>query len=147
MLDLKEVHQRLEELKRRRRDLNRMFKDELAQNEQYKKIVDEIKILREKRKSIENAARVSCFGGSDELDRIKEQINDENQLLTDLALNQYIAGQTVEILAEDTRYVPQFSVKFKKDKTSEAVEASVQRAESHPERNYAPTSTPVPVLA
>ncbi|MBU0625226.1 hypothetical protein KKF05_02680 [Patescibacteria group bacterium] len=138
MLDLKEVHQRLEELKHRRRDLNRMFKDELDQNESYKKIVEELKVLREKKKSIENVARVSCFGGSDELERIKEQIKDEKQLLTDLALNQYVAGQTVEIVENETRFVPQFSVKFKKEKSSYAEEQRAVRAESHPTRTFLP---------
>ncbi|MEA3249541.1 MAG: hypothetical protein U9Q03_04245 [Patescibacteria group bacterium] len=138
MQNLQEIHRRLEELKRRRRELNRMFKDELAQNEQYQKIVEDLKVLREKKKSIENAAKVACFSEADELDRIKEQVASEREMMTDVALNMYVEGKTVEIVDEDARYVPQFSVKFKKEKSGYQEEAAVERAESHPDRNFFP---------
>jgi hypothetical protein len=142
MQNLQDIHRRLEELKRRRRELNRMFRDELAQNEQYQKIVEDLKVLREKKKSIENAAKAACFAEADELDRIKEQVASEREIMSDVALNLYVEGKTVEIVEEDARYVPQFSVKFKKEKTGYQEEATAQRAESHPERNFAPVPQP-----
>lgn len=136
MQNLQEIHQRLEELKRRRRELNRMFKDELEQNAEYKKIVEDLKVLREKKKSIENAAKVACFAEADELDRIKEQVASEREMMTDVALNMYVEGKTVEIVSEDVRYTPQFSVKFKKEKVGYQEDAAAERAESHPERTF-----------
>ncbi len=140
MQNLQEIHRRLEELKRRRRELNRMFKDELAQNQEYQKIVEDLKVLREKKKSIENSAKAACFAEADELDRIKEQVASEKEMLTDVALNMYVDGKTVEIVDEDVRYVPQFSVKFKKEKSGYQDEAAAERAESHPERTFAPAA-------
>lgn len=138
MQNLQEIHRRLEELKKRRRELNRMFKDELEQNEEYKKIVDDLRVLREKKKSIENAAKAACFSEMDELDRIKEQVASDNEMLADVALTMYAEGKTVEIVADDARYVPQFSVKFKKEKSGFQAEAEAARAESHPERTFIP---------
>ncbi len=143
MQNLHDVHRRLEDLKKRRRELNRMFKDELAQNEDYQKIVEQMKTLREKKKSIETAAKVAAFREADELDRIREQVKDETQLLTDIALNKYVSGETVEIVEEETRYVPEFSVKFKKQKDSFVEEQQAERAESHPDRTYAPVPAAV----
>jgi hypothetical protein len=142
MQNLQEIHRRLEELKRRRRELNRMFKDELAQTEQYQKIVEDLKVLREKKKSIENAAKAACFSEADELDRIKEQVAADREMMSDIALNMYVEGKTVEIVDEDVRYVPQFSVKFKKEKSGYREDAAAERAESHPERTFAPAPQP-----
>ncbi|MFH1047208.1 MAG: hypothetical protein V1738_02795 [Patescibacteria group bacterium] len=140
MQNLQEIHCRLEDLKKRRRELNKMFKDELAHNDEYQKIVDQIKTLREKKNSIENVAKVAAFREMDELERIKEQIKDETQLLTDLTLNKYVSGETVEIIAAETRFVPEFTVKFKKQKDSYMAEIEADRAESHPERTFSPVS-------
>jgi len=134
---------RLEELKRKRRELNRMFKDELAQNEQYQKIVEDLRVLREKKKSIENTTKVSCFAGRDAIKDVADQIKVEKELLTDVALNMYVEGRTVEIVNQDTRYTPEFSVKFKKEKTSFVEEQQAARAESHPERTFAPVPAAV----
>lgn len=138
MQNLNEIHRRLEELKRRRRELNRIFKDELSQNEEYQEIVEKMKAMRERKKSIENQTKAACFAEADELDRIKEQIAGEKEMLTDVALNMYVEGQTVEIVDEDTRYVPEFTVKFKKDKLAYQDQAAAERAESHPERTFLP---------
>jgi hypothetical protein len=138
MKNLQDIHTRLEDLKRRRRELNRMFKDELAQHEEYQKIIEDMRVLREKKKSIENLAKAACFKEADELDQLKEQIASERELLADVALNMYADGQNIEIVQEDTRYIPQFSVKFKKEKAGYQEEAVAERAESHPERTFAP---------
>ncbi|MFC1638908.1 hypothetical protein ACFL26_01400 [Patescibacteria group bacterium] len=143
MQNLHDIHRRLEELKRRRRELNRMFKDELAQNDEYQELVDKLKTMRERKKSIENATKAQCFAEADELDRLKETIADQRGLMTDVALNMYVEGKTVEIVDEDTRYVPEFSVKFKKDKSAYQDQAAAERAESHPERTFAPAPQPV----
>jgi vacuolar-type H+-ATPase subunit I/STV1 len=140
MQNLNEIHRRLEDLKKRRRELNRMFKDELEHNEEYQKIVEQLKTLRDKKKSIENVAKVAAFREMDELERVKEQIKDDTQLLTDLALNKYISGESVEIIEDETRFVPEFSVKFKKQQDSYLATAEAERAESHPERTLAPVS-------
>lgn len=138
MANLQDIHQRLEELKRKRRELNRMFKDELAQNEEYKKIVEDLKVLKEKKKSIENTTKLSCFAGQDAIKDVSDQIKVEKELLTDVALNMYVEGQNVEIVDKDTRYTPEFSVKFKKQKDSFVAEQEAERAESHPDRTFLP---------
>ncbi|MFH2063268.1 MAG: hypothetical protein ABIJ46_03895 [bacterium] len=146
MWDINEVHRRIKEKKKERRDLNRIVKDELAQNPEYQQVVEELKTLKERQKSIESTVKLSCSSEVDRMEVLKDEIAADTELLSDLALNMYVEGKTVEIVDEDTRYVPQFTVRFKKDDTTvsaaESEAAKVQRAEPHPERTFAPFVQP-----
>ena len=59
MPKLEEVYKRLEENKKKRREINKMYKDDLNNNPRYQELVDEIKTLREEKKSIENWSNVN----------------------------------------------------------------------------------------
>ena len=146
MWDINELHHRLKEKKKERRDLNRVVKDELAQNAEYQQVVEELKTLRERKKSIEGTVKMSCSSEVDRMDVLKDEIVADTELLSDLALNMYVEGKTVEIVEDETRYVPQFTVRFKKDDTPVsavmAEAAAAAPAESHQERTFAPFVQP-----
>ncbi len=139
MRDLKSVHLKLQDKSRERRQLMRSFQDELAQNKEYVDLVEQIKKLREVKKSIENSVKASSLGDASKLDTLQLEIKDQREMLSDLALAAYTDGEQVEITDGDNiRWVPQFSVRFKKDKeTSETEKAAAERAASHPERTFA----------
>lgn len=142
MQDLGELHRKLQEKKRERRDLAKAFKDELEHDPEYTRIVGEMKTLRERKRSIENTARAKALADAERLDALRSEIDGGAELLADVALNRYAANEQVEIVDEDgTRWVPQFKVTFKKDKVSVADEAAAERAASHPERTFAPAGT------
>ena len=131
MRDLKSVHLKLQDKSRERRQLMRSFQDELAQNKEYVDLVEQIKKLREVKKSIENSVKASSLGDASKLDTLQLEIKDQREMLSDLALAAYTDGDNI-------RWVPQFSVRFKKDKeTSETEKAAAERAASHPERTFA----------
>lgn len=111
---LESVYKRLQEKKRKRRDLNKSFQDELSVHPRYQEIVEELKKLREEKKSIENEVRSPA--AISELEALKGDIKGDMEMLSDIALNKFLAQENVEIVDEmNTRWVPAFSVRFKKD--------------------------------
>lgn len=115
MNKLEEVYKSLEENKKKRREIAKMYKDELVNNQRHEEINEQLKELREEKKSIENQIKA---GSKDfqELDDLALEIRSETELLSDLALNMYMKNQTVEITDEyDNKLLPIFKVTFKKE--------------------------------
>ena len=116
MSRLEETYQELQEAKKQRRELTKMFKDELKHNQEYQRITEEMKKLREEKKAVENTVKASALKDAQALDDLRVEITSLQELLSDIALNMYVSKKTVEIVDEkDGRYVPHFSVRFKKD--------------------------------
>ncbi len=114
MPSLDEVYKRLDKAKKKRKDLNKMLKDELSANARYQEIQEEAKALREEKKGIEMEIR-SGSGELAELDELKIEISTDQELISDIALNMYVNKETVEIVDEnDEKWYPQFKVIFKK---------------------------------
>lgn len=129
MQNLQEVYVKLQEKKKAKKELAKMFQDELKNNGEYQELLEEMKTLRERKKSIENTARASAFGTALQMEELDTDIKNSNEMLTDLALTMYLSRQTVEIVDEyNARLVPQFAVKFKKDEMSAATEPVAEKA-------------------
>jgi uncharacterized coiled-coil DUF342 family protein len=142
MQDLKEVYSNLQAKKKERRELMKSFQDQLKHDGKYQEIVDEIKTLREQKKSIENTARAAAFADARQLDDLADEIKGSTELLTDVVVAKFLNRETVELTdEEENRLVPVFSVKFRKEE-GESMTAQIQaeRAASHPERMFAPTA-------
>lgn len=114
MQSLEDVYRQIDELKKEKKDLNKMFKDELQQHERHQEIMEAMKTLKEEKKGIENTIRSSSLGDSDRIQDISSEMQALGELLSDIALNMYVNNETVEIEHQDDKYVPVFSVKFKK---------------------------------
>lgn len=142
MQDLKEVYAKLQAKKKERRELVKMFSDQLKHDGAYKKIVEELKVLKEKKKSIEDTAKASAFADARQLDDLADEIKGSTELLTDVVVAKFLNRETVELTDEEqNRLVPVFSVKFRKEEgESMAAQIQAERAESHPERLFAPTA-------
>lgn len=112
---LKEVHLNIQQLKREKKELMSMVKDELAQNERYQEILEAAENLRTEKKSIELTVKESAPTEAARIDELAIEIKSNEELLSDLAFNLLMANQTVEIEHDDNRYIPKFSVRFKKD--------------------------------
>jgi DNA repair exonuclease SbcCD ATPase subunit len=122
MASLEEVHTRIQQKKKERTEIARMFKDDLANNSRYEEIIQEMKTLREEKKSIENQAYASAAKDAEKLDLLKLDIKSDQEQLADIAMTMYTEGKTVQVIDEyNNRWVPNFSVKFMKD--SENMEA------------------------
>ncbi len=115
MVNLQEVYNRLQETKKKQKEIRNAIKDALSTSAEYQEVLEKIKNLRVKKQQIE-AGVTSDFSG--ELAKMDEYIIDlksDNMLLSDAAISQLMKGETVEITDEyNNKYEPIFSVRFKK---------------------------------
>ncbi|OGL73654.1 hypothetical protein A3C96_02140 [Candidatus Uhrbacteria bacterium RIFCSPHIGHO2_02_FULL_60_10] len=141
MRDLKSVHGDLQIKTRERKKMMRAFQDELAQNREYQEMKEQLEKMREKKKSIENATKAEAWGDAGKLDLLRLEIKDGKHLLSDIALTMYAEGKPVEIVdADDVRWLPEFSVKFKKDQDS--AETAKEKANSRRSESFADDKVP-----
>ena len=116
MPDLKSLHDRLKASKRERREIQKVFKDDLAHNARYQQIVEQQKSLKEEKKSIENQAWSQSSGDAEKVDRLTLDIKADKEMLADVAINMVSDHKPIEIIDEtNQRWTPQFSVAMKKD--------------------------------
>ncbi len=115
MQDIQEVFIRIQEGKKKLKDLKEAYKDALSTSEQYKEVSDQVKTLREKKKSIENSIKESFSSEFTQIDDLKIDIASDMELLSDIALSKVLKGESVQIKDEhDQEFEPIFAVKFKK---------------------------------
>lgn len=115
MNDLQEVFNRIRETRTKAKQIRKMYKDALEASHEYQEILDKLETLKERKKSIENELKNEQAADFKQLDAFKMHVKNDMEMLSDLALNKLMAGETVEVKDEDdNRYEPLFSVKFKK---------------------------------
>lgn len=115
MKDIQEVFSRLQKSKKRQKELRQIYADALKNTPGYPQIVEDLKSMREKKKQVEIAIRQQFSHEITELEDLKVDIESDTQLLTDIALTQFMKGDTVEVTDEyENQYEPVFTVKFKK---------------------------------
>ena len=115
MAKLEEIFNKIQNSKKEQREIKAMYKDSLSNSAEYKKIAEEIGELKEKKKRIEENAKHDFSSEFTKLDSLKTDIESDKTILADLAINQLMKGETVEIIDDyNNKYEPIFSVKFKK---------------------------------
>ncbi|HNW56082.1 MAG TPA: hypothetical protein PKN62_03380 [bacterium] len=111
-----EMFNQLQELKHERKSLQAVYRDALSSAGDYKKLTDEIKTMREKRKMIIQAVEADLRSELDRLDEIKNEINNDKALLADAVINQMTKGEPVTVVDEyQEKYEPVFTVTFRKE--------------------------------
>lgn len=114
MQSLDAVYQRWTENKKKLRDVRRSAKDALHADARYQTILDETVALRARKKSLESEI-LDAQGGRAEEEGLALEVKTDAELLTDLTLTKFLAGESVEIVDEENgRLVPAFSVRFTK---------------------------------
>ncbi len=112
MKSIQEVFNNIQDKKREQREINRFIRDALASSSEYQDIKHKLEGLRERKKNLEASASQPY---ADKLDLIKIDIADLSQNLSDIALNNLMKGERVEIMDTDKgRFEPVFKVTFKK---------------------------------
>jgi hypothetical protein len=112
---VQEIFNRIKERSVKQRDIKAIYRDALASSHEYQLIIEELKKLKEKKKSIEASLQGDFVSEFNELDGIKTDIASDKELLNDATLNKIIRGEMIEVEDEHhNKYEPVFSVKFKK---------------------------------
>ena len=115
MQDIQEIFNRIQEVKKKSKDIRSAYKDALATAGEYKEIEEKIKTLRERKKQIETSIKNDFSGEFTKLEDYKIDLESDNVMLSDAALSKLMKGETVQVVDEyNNNYEPQFSVKFKK---------------------------------
>lgn len=85
----------------------------IEQIEEHTKLVEQIKELRGKKKQIELKTQAELGTSWDKLEELKNVMDAAKEMMTDVALNDLMAGKTVEVEHGGVKYLPVWSVKFK----------------------------------
>lgn len=115
MQDLQAIFNRLQEAKKKQKDIKSSYKEALKNSSSYEDVVDELKTLRAKKKEIEEAVRRDFSSEFTKLEDLKIDIESDTELITDIAITQLMKGESIAIKDEDGKdYEPVFKVNFKK---------------------------------
>lgn len=115
MQDIQEIFVRLQEARKKQKELKSVYRQALDNSLEYQEIGEKLKTLRERRKQIENTTKEQFAGELTKLEDLKIDIESDLELLSDVAMSKLIKGETVEVKDQyDNQYEPIFSVKFKK---------------------------------
>lgn len=115
MSAIQEVFNRMNEIKKRMKDIREMYKSALNSTPDYAATIDQLKVLREKKKHMEERVKQDLQAELQRLEDLSVDLASDAELLSDLALTQYLKGETVVVEDEyGNKYDPAFKVNFKK---------------------------------
>jgi len=103
------------ESKKEQREIKKMYRDALSTSKVYQDVLEELKVLKDRKKKIEDNIKDNFRSEFDKLDTLKTDIESDKMLISDVAINQLVKGEMVEITDQyENKYEPIFSVRFKK---------------------------------
>ncbi|MFA5993680.1 MAG: hypothetical protein WC823_01845 [Parcubacteria group bacterium] len=115
MQDMQTVFNEIREMKKEMKGIREMYKDALAQTDDYADIVEKAKELRDKKKQIELKVQNSMGKSYERFEDLKSEVSANEELLNDIAMTSLMDGKTVEVVDEySNKYEPTYVVKFKK---------------------------------
>jgi hypothetical protein len=115
MQDMQTVFNEIREMKKEMKGIREMYKDALAQTDDYADIVEKAKELRDKKKQIETKVQSQMGKSYEKYEDLKSEVLANEELLNDIAMTTLMDGKTVEVVDEfSNKYEPVYVVKFKK---------------------------------
>lgn len=115
-LRLKEIHDKIKDQKRKRKDLKAIVKDSMASSVAYKDALEEVERAKEKLKRVRAAIMADLSDELQEIDKLTLSIKEDQVVLADVAISELMKGETVNIEDPDNEETlePEFKVTFKK---------------------------------
>ena len=118
MRNIQEVFDQIRQVQKEEYSLREMYKDALNNDTQYQEILEELKVLKEKKKKIEQETQAQLGNQFVQMESLKQSIRNSKQMLSDIALSNLIDGNSIEVKDEyNNFYEPKFNVSFKKTST------------------------------
>ncbi|MDD5527674.1 MAG: hypothetical protein PHO56_01715 [Patescibacteria group bacterium] len=115
MTNIQEVFDRIQKTKKEQKELKTMYRDALNNSGAYQRSMEELKKLKEEKKKYEDGVKQEFASEFDKLEILKNELMNDNQLLSDMVVSQVAKGQKIEIKDEhEVQYEPIFNVRFKK---------------------------------
>lgn len=117
MKQLQLIFDEIAEKAKEKKEISAMYKDTLNQAENYAEICEKIADLRAKKAMIESQVKGQLGKAWEKFEELQSEMKAEKELMNDVAINNLMAGKTVEIKDRfDNKYEPVWSVKFVKVK-------------------------------
>ena len=115
MAQLQLIFDRVLKAKQEQKELKAMYKDALSNSSAYQRALENNNLTKEEKKKIETGIKEEFAAEFDKLEVIKNEIETDTQLMSDIALSQVAKGEKIEIKDQyENQYEPIFKVKFKK---------------------------------
>ncbi|MFA6427973.1 MAG: hypothetical protein WCW02_00315 [Candidatus Buchananbacteria bacterium] len=115
MPELNEIFLRMQENKRQQKDIRKSFKDALASSPAYHEVTEQYKVIKEKKKTLENQVWQDFSRELEDLDKFRQDLKSDELILSDLAVNKILKGEQLKITDQyNHNYEPIIAVKFKK---------------------------------
>jgi hypothetical protein len=113
--DLISLFEKNKELKHNAKEIKKIITDALAANSHYIQLKEDYKIMRDDLAMIRDSVYDDFVSEINNLEKLKNEADDNNLMITDVAINNLLEGKTVEVVDKDGFvYEPIWSVKFKK---------------------------------
>lgn len=117
MKDLQEIFNRMQEHKKKLKEMKVGVKDAFANSLEFQKVKEELDLAKDKKKSVEAQIRAELPSEMERIEDLLADIAADQELLNDVALTQISKGEPIQITdAKQQSYEPVFSVKFRKIK-------------------------------
>ncbi|PIR03040.1 MAG: hypothetical protein COV60_02375 [Candidatus Magasanikbacteria bacterium CG11_big_fil_rev_8_21_14_0_20_43_7] len=115
MQDLQEIFTRVQENKKKLKDLRDTYKEAVQADQSYVDIDEALKATREKKKTIELAIKEQFAHEFVKMDDLKIDIASDQEMINDIAMTMMMKGETVSVNDKyENEYEPIFKVSFKK---------------------------------
>lgn len=112
---MQEVFDQIQDHKQTRKEIGREYRDTLSQSNGYMDLKEEIKKLREKKKSMETGIQAEMGLRYEELEKAKIKIEELEEMLTDIAMTTLMNGENINIKDKNNvEYEPSYKITFKK---------------------------------
>lgn len=113
MSKIQQIYTRIQKSKKEQKEIKAMIKDALANSKQYQEVIDELKATKEEKKKIEDVVKSDYAKEIDTLDSLKNDIENDQMLLSDATLSTYMKGETAEVTDDyENKLVPIFKISF-----------------------------------
>lgn len=115
MDSVQDVFIRIQGIKKEQRTLRALYRDALLSSHEYQEVRLDLEKLQEKKKHIEDSIKSQFSSEMEKLDGLKDQLQEDVQLLTDSVLTRLMKGEIVKVIdAYNNSYDPIMKVAFKK---------------------------------
>ena len=113
---VQEIFQRLQEKRAQAKIITRKYKEELGMAHEYQTIKEQLEKLRAKKKTYEKSIKEQAGATFTRMDELKLAIQQDAQLLSDVALTTIMKGEAIQVKDDHVEYEPVFTVRFRKMK-------------------------------
>jgi hypothetical protein len=114
MQNIQDVFKRIKDTKQKIKTIKRAYKDALESTSQYRELLEKLESLKAIKKEIEAKTKSELGVEYQQMEAYKMNLQADKALLSDLALNTLMSGETVVVKDENDSFEPVFTVQFRK---------------------------------